>query len=74
MGVLTKALENTCKDTPYEPVNIATGKVTTAVTSDNLTRGKDLRKKFPDECAKHDEILEDDPKMSSNKLCKRKPS
>ena len=82
MGVLTKALENTCnpfsKNTPYEIVNIAPGKVATAVTSDYLTqvleRGKDLREKFADECATDDKILEDDRKMSSNKLCKRKPS
>ena len=62
MGVLTKALENTCnpfnKDAHYELANIATGKVATAMASDYLTqvleRGKDLRKKFADECATDD--------------------
>ena len=62
MEVLTKALEDTCnlfrKDAPSELVNIATGKVAAAVTLDYLTQvlepGKELRKKFTDECATDD--------------------
>lgn len=62
MEALTKALEDTCnpfkKDAPAVLVNIATGKVAAAVTSDYLTQvleqGRELRKKFTDECATDD--------------------
>ena len=62
MEALTKALEDTCypfkKDAPSVLVNIATGKVAASETSDYLTqvleRGRELRKKFTDECATDD--------------------
>jgi hypothetical protein len=62
MEVLTQALKETCdpfsKDAPSQLINIATGKVATAPTSDyltqTLTRGMKLRTQFADECAVDD--------------------